>query len=170
MSLAIPYLLDAAAETGPDEVITILEERITVGTFNDRTQAGADRFLADGLRPGDSIRLPSFDSLASIIDSLAAARVGLVLSDMDPTTHARTNRPLPTDRYVSESLLWSESAFASIGGDMITHGRVIRAARQDARTLPSELGPLLHAIRAVEQSVIGTGGGSDTIPVDQLGR
>lgn len=144
MSLAIPYILDAAAEVLPGATVHVAGRDLTIEGLNRRSVVRAERYLREGYQPGDHIPLSSLASIGEIVDALAAARVGLVVSDGAFTTVPRPDA-LGADREVIESRIWSETPAAIVGSRTLSHGDVIQAID----TLEPEgfepLRPLLNA-------------------------
>lgn len=153
MSLAVPYILDAAAQTNPHAVLTLGGVKITAHELSRRTQARADRYLDDGFQPGNPITFPPAHDLDGLIDALSAVRVGLVLSDNAASPDTGADRPLSADRHVCESRLWSQSPLARTAGVTITHGDTINAAAAHPERLPVQLQPILRALRVVGRAM-----------------
>lgn len=148
MSLAIPYILDAAAETSPGATVEVAGHNLTVKVLNHRSIVGAERYLHEGYRPGDHIPLPSMTSVGQVIDVLAATRVGLILSDGAVPALSHSDAP-HMDRDVAESRIWSEIPAAVIGSRVLTHGDVIRAVDTAGPEGLAPLGPVLAVLRSI---------------------
>lgn len=156
MSLAIPYILDAAAEASPNAVVQVVRHHLTVTELNRRSIVRAEHYLREGYRPGNRILLPPMLTVSQVIDVLAATRIGLVLSRDRAPEPSRPDSPGP-DREVAESHIWSEVPVAVIGSRTLTHGEVVEAAdRADTQELEA-LRPLLTVLRAIREGAIGEG-------------
>jgi len=156
MSLAIPYVLDAAAETAPGAVVRVAHRDLTAAELGRRTVAGAERCLAEGMMPGDRIPLPPLDAVDGIVDALAAARIGLVLCEGSAAGNGSATgdgslraEAAHGDRDVAESRVWSETPVAIVGGRTLTHGDVIGLAGRADDPGPEALRPLPAVLRSI---------------------
>lgn len=148
MSLAIPYLLDAAAEAKPDAVVHVAGSDLTTEDLCRRSIEGADRYLRMGCRPGDRIPLEPMTTAAQVIEALAATRIGLILCDEALPLAPRAGGP-GVDREVAESRLWSEVPLAIVGSRTLTHGDVIEAAGGAVDAGPAPIRPIILVLRSI---------------------
>lgn len=125
MSLAVPYLLDAAARTVPEADVAVADDHMTVSELDRRSIAAAEALLQKGLQTGNRMPLPAMGTAGRLISALSAIRIGLVLCG---------------------SRIWSQTPAAIIGSRTVTHGQVIQAVqRGDLRDL-EPLRPLLELL------------------------
>jgi hypothetical protein len=145
MSLAVPYLLDAAARTVPEADVAVADDHMTVSELDRRSIAEAEALLQKGLQTGNRMPLPAMGTAGRLISALSAIRIGLVLcEDAAPASDRAVGAG--ADRDVVESRIWSQTPAAIIGSRTVTHGQVIQAVqRGDLRDL-EPLRPLLELL------------------------
>lgn len=145
MSLAVPYLLDAAARTVPEADVAVADDHMTVSELDRRSIAAAEALLQKGLQTGNRMPLPAMGTAGRLISALSAIRIGLVLcEDAAPASDRAVGAG--ADRDVVESRIWSQTPAAIIGSRTVTHGQVIQAVqRGDLRDL-EPLRPLLELL------------------------
>lgn len=148
MSLAIPYILDAAAEALPGAIVQVARHNLTVKDLNRRSIVRAERYLREAYQPGDHIPLPPMASVGEVGDALAAARVGLVLCDGAVPALSRSDAA-GADREVVESRIWSETPATIIGSRTLTHGDVIRAIDNPDSEWFDPLRPVLAVLHSI---------------------
>ncbi|AMS04188.1 MAG: hypothetical protein SOH99_07810 [Acidipropionibacterium acidipropionici] len=145
MSLAVPYLLDAAARTVPEADVAVADDHMTVSELDRRSIAEAEALLQKGLQTGNRMPLPAMGTAGRLVSALSAIRIGLVLcEDAAPASDRAVGAG--ADRDVVESRIWSQTPAAIIGSRTVTHGQVIQAVqRGDLRDL-EPLRPLLELL------------------------
>jgi hypothetical protein len=145
MSLAVPYLLDAAARTVPEADVAVADDHMTVSELDRRSIAAAEALLQKGLQTGNRMPLPAMGTAGRLVSALSAIRIGLVLcEDAAPASDRAVGAG--ADRDVVESRIWSQTPAAIIGSRTVTHGQVIQAVqRGDLRDL-EPLRPLLELL------------------------
>jgi len=145
MSLAVPYLLDAAARTVPEADVAVADDHMTVSELDRRSIAAAEALLQKGLQTGNRMPLPAMGTAGRLISALSAIRIGLVLcEDAAPASDRAVGAG--ADRDVVESRIWSQTPAAIIGSRTVTHGQVIQPVqRGDLRDL-EPLRPLLELL------------------------
>ncbi|ALN16263.1 hypothetical protein [Acidipropionibacterium acidipropionici] len=146
MSLAVPYLLDAAARTVPEADVAVADDHMTVSELDRRSIAAAEALLQKGLQTGNRMPLPAMGTAGRLISALSAIRIGLVLCEdaapaSDRAVGAGADGPVG-----GGSRIWSQTPAAIIGSRTVTHGQVIQAVqRGDLRDL-EPLRPLLELL------------------------
>ncbi|WP_158604429.1 hypothetical protein [Nocardioides mangrovicus] len=147
MSLAVPYLLDAAADLAPQASITLPGLDITLGALDAGSARVAESFLGHGWAPGDRILLPDLGSATGLVVALAACRVGVRLAEADdgPTALAPV-----TARELAERDVDSATVLAELSGRTVTHGDVVNAA-----PVPAELLPLVVVVQQAFDCGVG---------------
>lgn len=155
MSLAIAYILDAAAEESPNAIVHTVGQDFSVKDLNQYSVERAERYLDEGYEPGDHLPLPPMTSASQLLDVLAALRVGLVLCDgaFPEPSRSDTRR---TDRDVAESRIWSETPAAIIGSRTLTQGDVIQASDNPLAEGWEPLQPALALLRRIQTAVTST--------------
>lgn len=124
MSLAVPYLIAAAAESHPDAVIDVAGTDLDCAELDRRT-LNAARELCSTEHPV-SVLIPSggLCDASSVCAALGAMLVGIPLSDRpDDRDEPRV------DADVRESQVWSAVVAARVGGDDYDHGTLLAGRR-----------------------------------------
>lgn len=150
MSLSIPFALESAVETAPDATVDVAGTSMTIAQLARRVDTLV-RHLADtdDAKSG-TLRLPPIDETEGLCRALAAASLGLVLTDSD------TDTGTPASAGTSRDAVWSGSPLARIGDRTVTHGEVVERSGRPASGVPASLAPLAALVAALTGAGIRT--------------
>lgn len=150
VSLSVPYVLAAAAETAPDAKVALAGREVTCAELQRLTRVDAEKLIGAGHLPEQTLGGP-LAGFEGLVQCLAALQVGLRLSPCQVPQHTPTI-PLP-DVEVVMTTLWSQTLTvdATANRPAMTHGELLALAsspRGQTKT-PEWLAPLVQVLAAI---------------------
>lgn len=151
MSLSVPAVLAAAAESMPDRTVPVVDRWVSCAELDALTRAEAQALLAAGFEASGRLTVSSMASFAEMIRALAALRAGLVLTRHEVSPASPAGRT--ADAEVLSEGVWSQTPAAEMGDadrpPVITHGDLLALAQDGNGGSAGWLQPLVQLVRAL---------------------
>lgn len=140
MSLSIPSVLEAAVDTAPETQVDVAGTRMTVAHLAQRVDSVA-RLLADGDEGRTGVMaLPALDDEDGLVHALAAAKLGILLTD----DLAGTEVPGPSTDHP-----WTRTPLVRLGDHRYVHGDFVERGGREVAPVPEAVTPIARLVGAI---------------------